>query len=83
MSFKHSSLFPAFIVGKGANWGKASEKTWGDCPSIFLRLFRSLFSAPLPSSSRLSSLSECLEQAIYIRMRCVKLSRFIELKQCL
>ena len=33
-------------------------------PSIFPRLFRLLFSAPLPYSSRLSPLSECLEQAI-------------------
>ena len=36
---------------------KASEKKGGDC--IFLA---SLFSAPLPYSSRLSPLSECLEQ---------------------
>ena len=33
------------------------------CPSIFPRLFRMLFSAPLPYSSRLPPLSERLEQA--------------------
>ena len=35
------------------------------CPSISrVFFFRSLFSAPLPYSSRLSPLSECLEQAM-------------------
>ena len=55
-------------MGKGANWGKPVKKTRGDWGErsvrpFFPRLFRSLFSAPLPYSSRPSSLSERLEQA--------------------
>ena len=38
---------------------------WGEGPSIFPRFFRLLFSAPLPHSSRLSPLSERLEQVTY------------------
>ena len=63
--------------GERRKLGKASEKTrgyWGEGESLFTgvpspvrpflpRLFRLLFSAPLPYSSRLSPLSERLEQA--------------------
>ena len=55
--------------GERRELGKASEKTRGDwregdaVSPFFPRLFRLLFSAPLPYSSRLSPLSERLEQA--------------------
>ena len=41
-----------------------------DCPSIFPRLFRLLFSAPLPYYLRLSPLSERLEQATALCRLC-------------
>ena len=78
--------------GERRELGKATEKTRGDwgegaegslaCPSIFPRLFRLLFSAPLPYSSRLSPLSERLEQdnAVETR-RCPELNIFTNNKE--
>ena len=61
-----------FYSGERRELREASEKTredWrlGRCLSIFPRLFRAQFSAPLPLSSRHSPLSECLEQLVFFR----------------
>ena len=66
-------------MGKGAKWGKRVKKR-GET-AIFPRCFRSLFSAPFPSSSRLSPLSERLEQAIIFPVELPSPSRGIRLQK--